>query len=77
MDSKTEKFIQRLKDSGHWNDDYDFSEAIYLNNSSPVIIIDKALDTRHSQTPAKILSRGVFCGFINAKDIFEIQRETF
>ena len=68
MDSKTQNFLQRLKDSGHWNDDYDFSEAIYLNNSSPVIIIDKTLDTRHSQTPAKILSRGVFCGFINAKD---------
>jgi len=68
MDSKTQEFLQKLKDSGNWNDDYDFSEAIYLNNSSPLIIIDKTLDTKHIQTPAKILSRGIFCGFTNAID---------
>ena len=31
MDSKTQEFLQKLKDSGHWNDDYDYSEVEYIN----------------------------------------------
>lgn len=68
MDSKTQEFLQKLKDSGHWNDDYDYSEVIYINSSTKVQIIDKKLKTKHFQIPQKILSRGVFLGFINAID---------
>ena len=31
MDSKTEKFLQKLKDSENWNDEYDYSKVVYIN----------------------------------------------
>ena len=30
MDSKTEKFLQKIKDKGYWNDDLDYSKGVYL-----------------------------------------------
>ena len=38
MDSKTQDFLQRLKDSGNWNEDYDYSELIYKKNTTKAII---------------------------------------
>ena len=29
MDNKTKDFLQKLKDSGNWNDDHDYSEVNY------------------------------------------------
>ena len=37
---KTLEFLQKLKDKGHWNDDYDYSEVEYVNNRIKTIIID-------------------------------------
>ena len=30
---KTSEFLQKLKDSGNWNDEYDYSEVNYSNFS--------------------------------------------
>ena len=40
MDSKTQEFLQKLKDIGHWNDDYDYSKVKYSLSSDKVIVID-------------------------------------
>jgi len=37
---KTLEFLQKLKDKGHWNDDYDYSEVEYKSMKSHVIVID-------------------------------------
>lgn len=68
---KTVEFLQKLKDIGHWNDDYDYSEVDYINNSTKVLFLDKKLNTKHFMSPAKMLSRGVFTGIINAIDRHE------
>ena len=71
MDSKTEKFLQKLKDSGHWNDDYDYSEVIYINNSTKVQITDKTFKTKHQIAPAKLLSRNTKCNVRNSVNPLE------
>jgi len=63
---KTLEFLQKLKDSGHWNDDYDYSEVEYINSYTPINIIDNKLNTQHIQSPSKILLRGISLGFVNA-----------
>ena len=45
---KTLEFLQKLKDSGHWNDDYDYSEVEYKSMKSHVIVIDKNYNTTYS-----------------------------
>ena len=65
---KTLEFLQKLKDKGHWNDDYDYSEVEYINSYTPINLIDKKLNTKHRQKPSKILLRGVSLGFVNAVD---------
>jgi 3-mercaptopyruvate sulfurtransferase SseA len=47
MDSKTKDFLQRLKDSGNWNDNYDYSKVVYSGRSSKVIVIDSKFNTEH------------------------------
>ena len=34
MDSKTQEFLQKLKDSGNWNDNYDYSKGVYVNSKT-------------------------------------------
>ena len=36
---KTLEFLQKLKDKGHWNDDYDYSEVEYKNAHTNIKII--------------------------------------
>jgi len=67
MDSKTQEFLQRLKDSGHWNDDYNYSEFVYKKNTSKAIIIDLRNSTKHLITP-KALLNGFSCNINNAID---------
>jgi hypothetical protein len=38
---KTLEFLQKLKDSGHWNDEYDYSEVEYTGSKNRVVIINK------------------------------------
>ena len=38
MNIKTQEFLQKLKDIGNWNEDYDYSELIYKKNTTKAII---------------------------------------
>ena len=53
---KTLEFLQKLKDSGHWNDDYDYSEVEYINKRNKVVIVNKKYKTKHLITPLSALS---------------------
>ena len=39
MTNKTKEFLQKLKDSGHWNDDYDYSKVEFVNYKTKIKII--------------------------------------
>ncbi|MDA9630577.1 hypothetical protein N9S80_01885 [Flavobacteriaceae bacterium] len=65
MDSKTQEFLQKLKDSGHWNDDYDYSELIYSKGDVKAIVINKKLNTRHF-IPLRTILKGSKCVIKNA-----------
>ena len=65
MDSKTEKFLQKLKDSGHWNDDYDYSKVKYSLSSDKVIVIDKKFVSEHLITPRKLINKNTLCTIRN------------
>ena len=58
---KTLEYLQKLKDSGHWNDDYDYSEVEYVNNGTKVIIIDQKFNSKHSILPQKLINRNTNC----------------
>jgi hypothetical protein len=64
---KTLEFLQKLKDSGHWNDDYDYSEVEYNNINSKVIVVDKVMNSIHSLIPKTIL-HGSKCVVQNCLD---------
>jgi len=53
---KTLEFLQKLKDKGHWNDDYDYSEVEYVNALKKVIIIDNRFNTKHLIQPSELLN---------------------
>jgi hypothetical protein len=38
---KTLEFLKKLKDSGNWNDEYDYSEVDFINSKTKIIIIEK------------------------------------
>ena len=38
IDIKTQEFLQKLKDIGNWNENYDYSELIYIKNTTKAII---------------------------------------
>ena len=52
---KTLEFLQKLKDKGHWNDDYDYSEVEYINNRTKVIVTKKDFNTKHEMNPTSFL----------------------
>jgi len=64
---KTLEFLQKLKDNGHWNDDYDYSEVEFIKNSERVLVIDTKLDTKHLIL-SKILLNGTKCSISNSID---------
>mgnify|MGYP001562214918 FL=1 len=51
---KTKEFLQKLKDKGFYNDDYDYSKVVYVNIDTSVIIFDEN-GFEHSQNPSHIL----------------------
>ena len=67
MTDKTKRFLQKLKDSGHWNDYYDYSKVECVNNKTKVIVINKKCDTEHLMTPAKLMI-GSKCNMYNVVD---------
>ena len=64
---KTLEFLQKLKDSGHWNENYDYSEVEYVDKRKKVVIGDKKYKTKHLITPLSALS-GTRCIILNAID---------
>ena len=68
MDNKTKEFLQKLKDSGHWNDNYDYSKVKYSSESDKVIIIDKKYGSEHLISRYKLLSKNVSCSITNCID---------
>ena len=55
---KTLEFLQKLKDKGHWNDDYDYSEVEYTGSKNRVIILNKLTQTKHLMRPYGLLDGG-------------------
>ena len=73
---KTLEFLQKLKDSGHWNDDYDYSEVLYVSSNNKVIVIDKKWGSKHLIFPHKLLNNNSKCSLrncINPDKLLEIQ----
>lgn len=68
MTEKTKEFLQKLKDSEYWNDDYDYSKVEYINSKSKVIVIDKIFNTEHLIMATELLNRGTKCGGTNLKN---------
>lgn len=68
MDSKTQKFLQKLKDSGNWNDNYDYSAVKYISYHNKVKIINKPTKTIHEVRPAALIKNGSGCVMENAID---------
>jgi superfamily II DNA or RNA helicase len=64
---KTLEFLQKLKDKGHWNDDYDYSRVDFIKNSERVLVIDTKTETKHLILP-KLLLAGTKCTISNAID---------
>ena len=62
---KTLEFLQKLKDKGHWNDDYDYSEVEYIDKKKKVVIGNRKYKTKHLITPLSALS-GTRCRILNA-----------
>ena len=65
---KTLEFLQKLKDKGHWNDDYDYTKVIYINAKTSVILFNKLTETHHNVNPFTLLHRNSKCVIQNAID---------
>lgn len=68
QDKKTLDFLQKLKSSKYWDDEYDYSNVVYVSTNVKVIIIDKKYNSEHLITPSRLLSRGDKCCCRNAID---------
>ena len=65
LSEKTLEFLQKLKDKGYWNNNYDYSEVDYVNTENKIIVIDNKFNSKHLISPHKILSRNTKCSIIN------------
>jgi len=54
MTEKTKEFLQKLKDSGNWNEEYDYSKVEYINSNTKVNVIDD-LGCNHEILPYNLL----------------------
>ena len=64
---KTLEFLQKLKDKGHWNDDYDYSEVEYVTAKHKVLVKNKKYNSSHIISPDSLL-RGSPCALNNSID---------
>ena len=62
MDSKTQDFLQKLKDSGHWNDEYDYSKGVYVNTNTKFEVWCNIHKAEITKKPTNLL-RGEGCKF--------------
>ena len=68
MTDKTKEFLERLKDSGHWNDDYDYSKVEYVNSNTKIIVVHRRFGTEHLMNPSSMVQLGVKCTGQNLRD---------
>ncbi len=71
---KTLEFLQKLKDSGNWNDEYDYSEVDFINTKTKIDVIKKDFNTIHSIFPSQLI-KGVKLFLRNAKDKTEFAKQ--
>ena len=70
MDNKTKEFLQRVKDSGNWNDNLDYSKGIYKGSREPFELWCKIHEVDVSKKQARELfsKKGCkFCGHEESK----------
>ena len=67
QDKKTLDFLRKLRDSGNWNDDYDYSNVKYIDGKTNVLIIDKTFNTEHLINPNNLII-GYKCSIVNLKN---------
>ena len=60
----TEEFLIELKESGNWNDDYDYSLVVYDGKMSKIIVLHKEFNTKHLFSPKDLL-KGKKCSTRN------------
>ena len=53
--NKTELFLQKLKDKGFYNEDYDYSKVNYIDSKTKVFIINKKSNVEHCMLPHQLL----------------------
>ena len=54
----TKEFLKKLKASGHWNDEYDYSRVEYVRNSEKVLVVHREFGTEHMISPSVLLRSG-------------------
>lgn len=57
MTEKTKNFLKKIKSSGHWNDNYDYSLVDYKSNKDKVIIVKKNFNTKHLVLAQSLLKK--------------------
>ena len=58
MTEKTKEFLQKLKDSGNWNDNYDYSKVEYINRETPIFVFDELEFEHKINQPINFLKKG-------------------
>ena len=58
MTEKTKEFLQKLKDSGNWNDNYDYSKVDYVNIATPIFVFDELGFEHKINQPINFLKKG-------------------
>ena len=58
---KTLEFLQKVKEKGHWNYDYDYSLIDYERSKKKVKLFCKHHENNFEKTPSKILSGAGNC----------------
>ena len=72
---KTLEFLQKLKDSGNWNDEYDYSKVNFIRTKTKIDVIKKDFNTIHSIFPSQLI-KGVKLFLRNAKDKTEFAKRS-
>lgn len=61
MNKTSVNFLEKLKASGHWDDNYDYTKLNYSGNYNKVRVINKVLNSVHEVTPERLLKGIKLC----------------
>jgi superfamily II DNA or RNA helicase len=56
QDEKTLEFLQKLKESGHWNDDYDYSKVVCNRYHKDKILVIDEIGCEHAILPYNLIN---------------------